>query len=74
MTAPRDRARQALSEAVRARDEARREYEATDGALRQAIRDAEAVGVTLVEIAETTGLHRNTVRTIVRGEGGSPRE
>lgn len=69
MTTPRARARQALSEAVKGRDEARKEHDRTDAQLRQAIRDAEAVGVTQVEIAELTGYHRNTIRTIINDEG-----
>ena len=63
----REAARSQLDAAVRERDDNRARFDAADVRLRQAIVDADAVGVPHTEIAERTGFHRNTVRRIVEG-------
>ncbi|MCD2195694.1 hypothetical protein LQ327_20190 [Actinomycetospora endophytica] len=65
----RDDARTALEAAARKRDEARGAYDAADEDLRQAMRDADAVGVSHVEIARRAGVHRNTVARVVGDTG-----
>lgn len=57
----RDTARSALDAAARRRDDARAELDDADDELRQAMRDADAVGLSHVEIARRAGVHRNTV-------------
>lgn len=58
-------ARARLDAAVRERDALRTSLGSAEGALRGAMRDAYAQGLTLAEIGELTGYHRNTVRAIV---------
>ncbi len=54
-----------LDAAVRERDAVKATFDLADARLRQAIVDADAVGVPHTEIAERTGFHRNSVRRIV---------
>lgn len=61
----REAARSQLDAAVRERDAVKATFDMADARLRQAIVDADAVGVPHTEIAERTGFHRNTVRRIV---------
>ncbi len=61
----REAARARLNAAVRERDRARSDLDRADAALRQAVRDADVAGVSLVELAELTGWHRNTISRIV---------
>lgn len=65
----RDTARTALDAAARKRDEAREAYDAADDELRQAMCNADAVGVSHVEIARRAGVHRNTVARVVGDTG-----
>ena len=58
-------ARQRLNAAVAERDATRAAAETADTHLRRAIRDAVEAGVTITEVAELTGYHRNSVRRIV---------
>lgn len=65
----RDTARTALDDAARKRDEAREAYDDADEDLRQAMRDADAVGISHVEIARRARVHRNTVARVVGDTG-----
>ena len=56
-----------LDAALREREAARRAADAADAEFRAAMRDALAAGVTVTEVAELTGYHRNSVRRIVDG-------
>lgn len=47
-------------------DAAIRERDAADREVRAAVREAHDAGLTQVDIAELTGLHRNTVRAYLR--------
>jgi hypothetical protein len=62
-------ARARLDAALREREAVRRTAAAVDAQLRDAMRDALAAGVTVAEVAELTGYHRNSVRRIVDAEG-----
>lgn len=65
----RDSARTALDAAAQKRDTAKDAYDAADEELRQAMRDADAVGLSHVEIARRAGVHRNTVARVVGDTG-----
>ena len=65
----RDSARTALDAAARDRDTARERYDEADEALRRAMRTADAVGISHVEIARRAGVHRNTVARVVGDTG-----
>jgi hypothetical protein len=58
-------ARQRLNAAVAERDATRAAAEVADADLRHAIKDAVTAGVTITEVAELTGYHRNSIRRIV---------
>lgn len=60
-----------LDAALREREAARRAAEAADAEFVAAMRDALAAGVTVTEVAELTGYHRNSVRRIVDAEDGT---
>lgn len=51
--------------ALREREAVRQAVAAVDAQLRDAMRAALAAGVTVAEVAELTGYHRNSVRRIV---------
>ena len=54
-----------LDAALREREAARKAADAAETEFREAMRDALAAGVTVTEVAELTGYHRNSVRRIV---------
>lgn len=58
-------ARARLDAALQEREAVRRTVAAVDAQLARAMRDALAAGVTVAEVAELTGYHRNSVRRIV---------
>ncbi|GAA4851482.1 hypothetical protein GCM10023201_50310 [Actinomycetospora corticicola] len=60
-------ARQQLNEAIREREAVRIVADQADAQLREAMRAAISSGVTIAEVAELTGYHRNSVRRIVDG-------
>ncbi len=54
-----------LDAALREREAARKAADAAEAEFREAMRQALAAGVTVTEVAELTGYHRNSVRRIV---------
>lgn len=54
-----------LDAALREREAARRAADAADAEFVEAMRQALAAGITVTEVAELTGYHRNSVRRIV---------
>ena len=54
-----------LDAALRERDAARKAADAAEAEFRDAMRQALDAGVTVTEVAELTGYHRNSVRRIV---------
>lgn len=54
-----------LDAALREREAARRAADAAEAEFVAAMREALAAGVTVTEVAELTGYHRNSVRRIV---------
>jgi DNA-binding phage protein len=54
-----------LDAALREREAARRAADAAEAEFVEAMRQALAAGVTVTEVAELTGYHRNSVRRIV---------
>ena len=64
----RTEARQRLNAAIAERDATRAAADVADAYLRDAMRDAVDAGVTIAEVAELTGYHRNSVSRIVGPE------
>ena len=62
-------ARARLDAVLRQREAVRQAVAAVNAQLREAMRDARAAGVTVSEVAELTGYHRNSVRRIVDSPG-----
>ncbi|MEJ2870897.1 hypothetical protein WCD74_24255 [Actinomycetospora sp. OC33-EN08] len=61
-----------LDAALREREAARKAADAAEAEFREAMREALAAGVTVTEVAELTGYHRNSVRRIVDGKTAEP--
>lgn len=60
-------ARANLDAALREREAVRESLAAIETQLAAAMRDALSAGLTVAEVAELTGYHRNSVRRIVDG-------
>ena len=65
----RDEVRRALDAAAQDRDAARATLDEVEERLRSAMRDADAVGLSHVEIARRAGVHRNTVARVLGDTG-----